>query len=178
MSSNASSTTTTVSVAEFARMVGRSRQAIHELIQRGKLTAIGGRIHPALGRVEFEANVRPRTSPLGQERGERDAAPSASPASYSDARAREVTARAQLAELELARQQRHLLQAADVYAAVEDAAATVRSIVQEWRSRMPPHIAAFGGDEDQIAAHLGIECDRLLQRLADKFTAMARNDDD
>lgn len=165
-------TTTTVSVAEFARMVDRSRQSIHELIKRGKLTVINGRIYPELGKVEFANNVRPRTSPLRDEPAVGAAGPTTAP-TYSSARAREVTARASLAELDLAKQQREVLVASEVYGAINDATVVFRAGVEAFRDRMPSQLAALGADEALITACLAEECARLIQTLSKDFARLA-----
>jgi hypothetical protein len=45
--------------------------------------------------------------------------------------------------------------------------------VEGWRDRLPPQLAALGGDEARIAAFMRAECEHLLRRLSEKFAALA-----
>jgi hypothetical protein len=161
-------TTTTVSLAEFGRMVGRSRSSIHELVRRGKLTAINGRIHPALGLVEFE-KVRPRAI---VESTPPPAAPDGSTAGdYGSARAARERAEAGLAELRLQRELGAMLDRDDVLTVVADVATTVRVALEEMPNRLAARLV--GRSEHEIAALLTEEVRRILESLSLGFERIA-----
>jgi hypothetical protein len=156
-------TTTTVSLAEFGRMVGRSRSSIHELVQRGKLTAINGRIHPALGLVEFE-KVRPRAS-VDPAPSPPAVAPGSNVGAYGAARARRESALADLAELDLRRQLHKVLDAAEVADVIAHAGTVFRATLEGLPNRLAPRLAG-AHSEEAIAAILSEQIEAALTRLS------------
>lgn len=163
--------TTTVSMAEFARMVGRSRSSIHELVQRGKLTAINGRIHPALGLVEFE-KVRPRASVDPAPAPATAPLPGSSVGDYGASRARRERAQADLAELQLRRELRQDLNAAEVLDVVRHASIVFRAALEQLPNRLAPRLAG-AHNEEAIAAILSEQIENVLTQLSNDFGRFA-----
>lgn len=146
--------------AEFAAANGWARSYVSKLKGEGRL------VFTPEGQVDFAASLqRIKATSGAPER----AAPPVQGAEYAGAQDRERHYSAELKRLELERETRRLLPADDVYSAVADAAAIVRTGVEAWRERLPPQLAALGGDESRIAALLAVECDALLRRLAQRF---------
>lgn len=159
----------TVTYAEFGRRTGRTRQAVADLVKRGKLTAIGGRIHLALGMAELE-RVRSKV-PTAHEG---DTPAGVGPGNtYADSRAQSAFYAAQMARLDYERLVGGLLVRGEVEGAFTDAIITIRSEVESWSLTMPPRLAALGADERAIGALLRAEIDRLLTRVAQKFERQA-----
>ena len=150
--------------AEFAAANGWSKSYVSKLKVEGRL------VFTAAGLVDFAASLaRIKATSGATER----AAPPVQGKAYSDAQDRERFYSAELKRLELERETRKLLPAAEVDAVVDDAAAIMRSTVEGWRDRMPAQLAACGADEQRIAACLAVECDALLRRMSDKFAGLA-----
>lgn len=153
------------SYADFARANGWAKSYVSKLKADDRLVVT------ADGRVDFAASLaRIKGTSGAPER----AAPAVQGTEYSGAQDRERYYNAELKRLELERETRKLLQAADVYAAVEDAAAIMRTGVEAWRERLAPQLAAIGGEEPRIAALLAAECEALLERLSQRFEQLCK----
>jgi hypothetical protein len=145
---------------EFAAATGLQKSYVSRLKSEDRL------VFAADGRVDFAASLaRIKATTGAPER----AAPPVQGVEYAGAQERERHYSAELKRLELERETRKLLQADEVHSAVADAAAIVRTGIEAWRDRLPPQLAAIGGDEARIAALLAVECDGLLQRLSQRF---------
>ncbi|MBN8493217.1 MAG: hypothetical protein J0M00_17555, partial [Burkholderiales bacterium] len=141
---------TTGSQAEFARAQGWSKAYVTKLKAEDRL------VFTADHQVDFAASLaRIKATTKAPER----AAPSVQGSEYAGAQDRERHYSAELKRIELEREMRQLLQADDVYSAVADAAALMRTGIEAWRDRLPPQLAALGGDEARIAALLAAECE-------------------
>jgi hypothetical protein len=148
------------SQAEFARVNGWGKSYVTKLKTEDRL------VFTADGQVDFAASLaRIKASTNAPER----AAPPVQGSVYADAQDRERYYTAELKRLELEKATREVLKADEVYSAAADAAAIVRTGVEAWRDRLPPQLAAIGGDEPRIAALLASECESLLERLAQCF---------
>lgn len=87
-----------ISPAEFARTKGVHRQSVYEAIRGGRLTAIDGKLDPAVANIQWEANrKRPRSQPDPEP-------PTDVPegADYWGSKARREAAEAEIAELKAA----------------------------------------------------------------------------
>jgi len=150
--------------AEFAAAHGWSKSYVTKLKQEGRLV-----MTPA-GLVDFEASLQSiKASSGAPER----AAPAVQGKPYSDSQDRERFYSAELKRLELERETKQLRSAAEVASAVDDAGVLVLTTVEGWRDRLPPQLAALGGDEARIDAFMRAECEHLLRRLSEKFKALA-----
>lgn len=150
--------------AEFAAANGWGKSYVTKLKQEGRL------VLNEAGQVDFAASLeRIKGTSGAPER----AAPAVQGKPYSDSQDRERYYNAELKRLELERETKTLRDAAEVARAVEDAGVLVRVTVEGWRDRLPPQLAALGGDEGRIAAFMKAECEHLLRRLSEKFAAMA-----
>lgn len=165
-------------VASFARRHGITRQAAHDLVRRGKLTTIGGRLHPDIADAEY-ARVRPRANAAAPAA----AAPPARAAAglvfddgtpaYAVSRARREHMAALREEVEHRRVIGELLDAADVRAAVDDAAAEVRGALEGLADRLAPQLAGFGADERRAHALLTAAAADVLGGLVQRFEQLA-----
>ena len=150
--------------ADFARAQGWEKSYVTRLKHEGRL------VFNDAGQVDFEASLqRIKATSGAPER----AAPAVQGKPYSDSQDRERFYSAELKRLELERETKKLRDAAEVERAVDDAGVLVRVTVEGWRDRLPPQLAALGGDEGRIAAFMRAECEHLLRRLSEKFAAMA-----
>lgn len=168
MSAAAAVTATLGSQADFARAQGWQKSYVTALKKAGRLVfADDGQVlfEPSLQRIKDTAGAAERAAPQVQGKA------------YSDSQDRERFYNAELKRLELERETRKLRESAEVVSAVDDAAALIRSTVEAWRDRMPPQLAALGADEQRIASFLAAECEHLLQRMAEKFGALAAAED-
>lgn len=87
-----------ISPAEFARTKGVHRQSVYEAIRGGRLTAIDGKLDPAVANIQWEANrKRPRSQPDPEP-------PTDVPegADYWGSKSRREAAEAEIAELKAA----------------------------------------------------------------------------
>jgi hypothetical protein len=150
--------------AEFAAAQGWSKSYVTKLKQEGRLV-----LSPA-GLVDFTASLDSIKATSG---APERAAPAVQGKPYSDSQDRERFYSAELKRLELERETKQLRSASEVASAVDDAGVLVRSTVEGWRDRLPPQLAALGGDEARIAAFMRSECEHLLRRLSEKFAALA-----
>lgn len=169
-------TTETISIADFARRVGTSRQAVHSLVKRGRLTSFGSppRLHLELALVEY-GRLRPRSPNAASDPDEDDPADAAPRPgiAYQAARARREEAEAALAQMRARRAAGELLLAAEVFAVVADVGATLRSELESWTHRLAPLLAPCAGDERRVAAVVAVETERLQSRLSAIFAALA-----
>lgn len=150
--------------AEFARAQGWQKSYVTALKNDGRL------VFNEAGLVDFERSLqRIKATSGAPER----AAPAVQGKPYSDSQDRERFYNAELKRLELETLTRQLRRADDVSSAVDDAGVLIRATVEAWRDRLPPQLAALGGDEQRIATFLAEECAHLLKRMAEKFAAMA-----
>ena len=147
----------------FAAAQGWSRSYVTKLKDQDRL------VFTADGLVDFAASLaRIKATSGAPER----AAPAVQGPDYADAQDRERFYSAELKRLQLERETAEVLRAEDVRAAVDDAAAVIRTAVESWRDRLPPQLAALAGDEPRIAALLAAECEALLGRMAQRFAAL------
>lgn len=154
--------------SEFAAAQGWGKPYVSKLKSEGRL------VFNAAGLVDFAASLaRIKATSGAPER----AAPEVQGPAYAAAQDRERHYSAELKRLEWERETRRVLLADDVYGAVRDAGAMLRAGIEAWRDRLPPQLAAIGSDEGRIASLLVAECEQLLQRLADRFAAMANDQD-
>jgi hypothetical protein len=159
--------TTTATPAEFARMTGRTRQAIHQLIKAGKLTCINGRIPVALGLHEL-AQLRPRpgaTPDLADVASGRAAPASAEdePPAGGSWRARREQAQARMAEVELEERLGKLLRADQVLDAASEAGTAFRNALESLPYSLAPALA--NKTEQEIASVLDARFEQLLREL-------------
>ena len=145
--------------AEFAAAQGWSKSYVTKLKQEGRL------VFTSAGLVDFAASLQAIKASTGApERAD----PAVQGKPYSDSQDRERFYNAELKRLELEKETKQLRRADEVASAVDDAGALVRTTVEGWRDRLPPQLAALGGDEDRIAAFMRAECEHLLKRLSEK----------
>jgi hypothetical protein len=150
--------------AEFAAAQQWSKSYVTKLKQEGRLV-----LTPA-GLVDFAASLASIKATSG---APERAAPAVQGKPYNDSQDRERFYSAELKRLELERETKRLRSADEVASAVDDAGVLVRTTVEGWRDRLPPQLAALGGDEARIAAFMCSECEHLLRRLSEKFAALA-----
>lgn len=154
------------SQADFARAQGWRKSYVTALKQQGRL------VFNAAGQVDFDASLqRIRDTTGAPER----AAPAVRGSRMSAAQERERHYSSELKRLEYERAVRKLREADQVNSAVDDAGALFRAGVEAWRDRLPPQLAALGGDEQRISALLASETEDLLRRLAKRLEAAARD---
>lgn len=151
------------SQTEFARANGWNKSYVSKLKGEDRI------VFAADGQVDFAASLARIKATTGAP--ERAAEP-VQGIVYSDAQERDRHYAAELKRVELEKVLRTLLPADEVHSAVADAAAIVRSGVEAWRDRLPPQLAAIGGDEARIAALLAGECQALLERLSERFNQL------
>jgi hypothetical protein len=150
--------------AEFAAAHGWGRSYVSNLKAAGRL------VFAPNGLVDYAASLaRIKATTGAPER----AASAVQGIDYASAQERERHYSAELKRLELERETGKLLRADEVYASVADAGAVLRSTVESWRDRLPPQLAATGGDEQRMAALLAAECEALLTRLSQRFAELA-----
>ena len=161
---NQTATPTHGNQVEFARANGWAKSYVTKLKDEGRL------VFSADGQVDFAASLARIKASTGAP--ERAAAPVQGKA-YSDSQDRERFYSAELKRLELGRETKRLREADEVASAAADAGVLMRATVEGWRDRMPPQLAALGGDEQRIATFLAAECEHLLKRVAEKLAALA-----
>jgi hypothetical protein len=152
------------SQSDFARAQGWQKSYVTALKQEGRLVFTDANLvdfAASLARIKATAGAPERSAPAVQGKP------------YSDAQDRERFYSAELKKLELERETKTVRSAAEVASAVADAGALIRATIEAWRDRLPPQLAALGGDEHRIAAFMAAECEHLLRRMADKFAALA-----
>lgn len=162
--------------AELARELNVQRQSIHELLQRGIISADGeGLIDVELARVAIANRVRPSGKTAQAVTTPEPAPVLAAPApdaaapvsSFHVAKTLRETAEARLAQLKLAEMEGRLLDRVTVERQAEKVAA---SLVQQL-SAIPDRISAeFGADDGQRRAlrqRLREELDHVRQEIAD-----------
>lgn len=151
------------SQADFARAQGWQKSYVSKLKSEGRLAFTDD------GQVDFDASLaRIRQTTGAPER----AVPAVQGVAYSTSQDRERFYSAELKRLELERETKKVLEAADVAAVVADAGAIFRAGVEAWRDRLPPQLAALGADEQRIAAMMADECEQLLRRVSERFGAL------
>lgn len=135
--------------AEFARLTGSSRQAIHDLVRRG-IVSVGadGLIDVASARQAILASVHPsgktaramsETAP-DQTDGAPDDQPNAA-TSYHVAKTLRESAEAQIAALKLAEMRGNLIRVEAVRSALGSAIATTREALLQLPARLAPVLA-------------------------------------
>lgn len=150
--------------SEFAAANGWTRSYVSQLKSRGRIVFTDD------GDVDFDASLEKIRGSSGSLAGASEAVQGFE---YAGARERERHYIAELRRLEYEREVRTLLPTDEVYHAIADAAAIVRTGVEAWRDKLPPQLVAIGGDEPRIAALLAAECEALLERLAQRFEKLA-----
>ncbi len=146
--------------SEFAAANGWSKSYVTKLKQEGRLV-----LTPA-GLVDFPASLDSIKATSG---APERAAPAVQGKVYSEAVDRKAYAEGELAMIRLQQELKKLLSAEEVFSVLDDAGTLIRTMVEGWRDRLPPQLAALGGDESRIEAFMRSECDYLLRRLSEKL---------
>jgi len=93
---------TYVSIAEFARDRGVTRQSAHEWVKTYKIPLVDGKIDLEVGRVQWEVHRKRRPARAGGEEPKGEGAKAGGGSDYWAAKTRREEAEAQLAERKLA----------------------------------------------------------------------------
>lgn len=174
MGSAASIATARASQAEFARLMGVSRQAINALIRAQKIElGQDGKIDVELARVALANRTHPSAktaqaammaAPPGMLPPPLSAAPAANDdatTSYHVAKTLREATEARIAQLKLAEMRGELIRAADARANYARRAAALRESLQQLPDRLAAVLAAET-DQAAIRDTLAIEIDRVL----------------
>lgn len=188
MASDPSTNTPKLTESGLARLLGVSRQAVHELVKRGIISKdAAGLIDVAQAQAALANSVHPSSKTAAALQS--TAPPSTSPAattppengqnvevtSYHVAKTLREAAEAQMARLKLAEMQGDVIRIAAVQTQLATVFATVRDALLQIPARMAPVLAA---ETDPVAVHnvLHAEIHQALQHLAgasDRLTATA-----
>lgn len=188
MASDPSTNTPKLTESGLARLLGVSRQAVHELVKRGIVSKdAAGLIDVAQAQAALANSVYPSSKTAAALQS--TAPPSTSPAattppengqnvevtSYHVAKTLREAAEAQMARLKLAEMQGDVIRIAAVQTQLATVFATVRDALLQIPARMAPVLAA---ETDPVAVHnvLHAEIHQALQHLAgasDRLTATA-----
>lgn len=139
-----------VTPAEFARSVGVHRQSVYEAIRSGRLTALDGKLDPAVAKIQWVANRKQRRQPEPEE-------PVAEPAGGSDywgSKARREAAEAELAELKAAETRGDLVRRVVVEREFAAKLVAMRESLEVLAERLSAQVAA---ESDQAV------CRRMLR---------------
>lgn len=146
--------------AEYAERRGCSAVAVHKAIKAGRISAIDGKIDPAVADVQWERNTRARVSAsarkegAGQGAGDAKAADQAG-SDYLQYRARREAAEASIAEMKEAELRGKYLVKSEVDAVVFEIARTLRDGLNNCGRRMAADVAGLGKVE---------ECEEVIDR--------------
>lgn len=188
MASDPSTNTPKLTESGLARLLGVSRQAVHDLVKRGIISKdAAGLIDVAQAQAALANSVHPSSKTAAALQS--TAPPSTSPAattppengqnvevtSYHVAKTLREAAEAQMARLKLAEMQGDVIRIAAVQTQLATVFATVRDALLQIPARMAPVLAA---ETDPVAVHnvLHAEIHQALQHLAgasDRLTATA-----
>lgn len=153
-----------VSKSEFAKQNGWAKSYVSKLVGEGRLVLTeDGKVMVAesLERIQATTNATDRAS-----------APAVPPAVRVD-RDRKEFYDAENARLDLEERTGRLLAAQDVVGTLADAAAMIRATLEAWPDDLAPDLAALGGDEARIRAHLLNATEVILTELATRFGKLA-----
>lgn len=163
MASAAAHAPAKASQAQLARLLGISRQAVNDLVNRNIIPIdAGGKIDVALARVALAERVRPSAKsnaestaaevpPAGNTAGEQD--PDHVPLSYHVAKTLREAANARMDQLRLRKMQGELTEISKVEAAIFTASRMLRDMVLN----VPKRIAA-----DAVATGDARLCERMM----------------
>lgn len=96
------------------------------------------------------------------------------PNHYHDARTLKEQAQAQLAQIELAKAQGRALDGDSTLRAITDVVASARTEIMMFRDRLAPLVAPIT-DGRKVYDLIEVECERLLEKLATRCAAAARD---
>lgn len=172
-----------ISKSAYARRRGCDEKAVRKAIAEGRISAIDGKIDPAVADIQWERNTRARvkanaappqvqTSAQGELMGPDPVAEPAptqveSPAvdTYSAWRGRREAAEAEMAELKVAEQRGELISVAAIEAVWSSALAATREHLLQVRARLAPLLAAEA-DVFKVEQMLEYEHRKALELLA------------
>lgn len=142
-----------ISPAEFARTKGVHRQSVYEAIRGGRLTAIDGKLDPAVANIQWDANrkrqrapVEPEPPPAGSDGGDSG--------DYWGSKARREAAEAEIAELKAAELRGDLVRRIVVEREFASKLTALRESLEVLAERLSAQVAA---ESDQAV------CRRLLR---------------
>lgn len=166
--------------AEFARRKGVSRQAINDLVTRGIIPLINGKIDPDVAELKMQQHLDPgRARTLGNEPEPTPSAPPAASApaspdapekamSYQAARTMREIAEAKRSQINLQREMGVLVDRAGVERAAMDAGRLLRDTQAALASRLAPKLATMT-DTGEIRTLLETELRRSAEQMADRI---------
>ena len=138
-----------VTPAEFARTIGVHRQSVYEAIEAGRVTALDGKLDPAVAKIQWEANrKRKRSQP------EPEPAAPVDGGDYWGSKARREAAEAEIAELKAAELRGDLVRRAAVEREFAAKLVALRESLEVLAERLSAQVAA---ESDQAA------CRRMLR---------------
>jgi len=150
-----------VSVSEWARTLGISRQAAHAALRRVAIPVVNGKIDAVRATAAYNATTRQRVRTAGRTR---TSAPT-DHMSYDEARRRQAAADATRAEVELAVRLGELVRASDVRAAVGPRLIAARDRLLNISARVAP-LLAVETDAAIIAGLIDVEIHQALAELS------------
>lgn len=168
-----SATADAVSFAEFARLIGVSRQYVNKLREHDRLvlTEDGKRVlvDPSKKLIKDTAGAPSAVSPPTDPDSDDETAPQTR--AYWEKR--EAAAKAMLREMELERLRGDLVLAADVEAAAMDLGSSLRAALENLPDQLAPSLAAEL-NEDRVRQILIEQVDAVLAELSTKLQAIAK----
>jgi phage terminase Nu1 subunit (DNA packaging protein) len=147
--------------AELARLLGVSEPAVTDYVHRGI-------VRPGDTLAEQVRAVFAHLRAVAAGRVE--------PAGIAEQRERLLAAKAARAELELAERQGRLVRAADVARAARSLLRAARDTIRAWPARLAPILAAESS-ATECERRLAVECDQLVEQLAQLPGAVVRSAD-
>jgi hypothetical protein len=154
-----------VTRSEFARLNEWSKSYVSKLGSESRLVLTDDGKHVLV--AESLARIKDTSGAL-----ERVSAPVVAPQVRAD-RDRKEFYDAEQARLDLEKRVGKLLDKPDVLSAVADAAAAVRSKLENLPPRLAPQLAAQGGNEQRIRLILADHIEQLLDDLSSRFAKLA-----
>ncbi len=171
-----------VSQREYARRRGISNVSVHEAIQAGRISTVGGKIDPDVADREWRENTdqsKPRNRITGSPKHARVPGEPAEPmdfagpdgsvgtaSGYAKARAAREVYQAQLAKLELDRQRGTLVRADEVRLGAFNMARKARDQLIALPERLATVLAA-AREPAEVQRILEEEIERICQEIAD-----------
>ena len=155
--------TTSMTVSEWARSLGISKQAGHQAVARCGIPVEDGRVDPDVATALYQKRTRPRAR---TKEAPSSAAVAAGQGGYLASRARREAAEAKLAELKLGEVAGELVRADDVRAECARLATALRNAFLQMPDRLAPVLAAET-EPSRVHALLMTEIRQVLTQLAD-----------
>lgn len=158
-----------VSQAEFARLMGVSQAAVNSAIKHGRITTVGKKIDPTVGKIQWAQNTRPRatsgnaSTPAKETRN--DLRVSDGVPDYLESRAKREASEAEKSLLELEEMQGALMRVDVIKAVVGNAYAATREAIMQIPSRLAAQLAAES-NSSKVQSDLAAALHQALEALA------------